>query len=90
MAADGFLLKLLIVHDALVDEAIEAADPFRFVFQLRVGEEPLVVFGVGDEDDLFDVVQVLIKPFLDLLDGRSGFLPYSASGISRRFSSSVS
>ena len=56
----NFSLKILFVlQDGLVDEFIEAADPLQLVFQLRIGEDPFAVPVLGDDVDLFDVIQIL-------------------------------
>jgi hypothetical protein len=68
-----FLSKILIVlQNGLVDKFIEAADPFQLVFQLGIGEDPFAVPVLGDDDDLFDIVQLLIKLFHYLFDRTLG------------------
>ena len=67
------LLKILVVfQDGLVDEFIEAADPLQLVFQFGIGEDPFAVPVFGDDDDLFDVIQLLIELLHHLLDGTLG------------------
>src|SRR3989339_2081343 len=68
-----FFLKILLVfQDGLVDEFIEAADPLQLVFQFGIGEDPFAVAVLGDDDDLFDVIQFLIELLHHLLDGTLG------------------
>jgi hypothetical protein len=71
---DRRLEILLVVHDALIDEFVKAADPLQFVFQLRVGKDPLAFPILGDDNDFFDVFQVLIKTLDNFLDGALALL----------------